>query len=453
MRKITALILSLSFALTMVACGDNSDSSNQNTEWSVITQPTCTEQGLKERYVSGVLIQEPIEALGHSYGAWSTTTEPTCIVNGKEERQCTRCSYKEENVLTAHHTLKQGFKFDENAHYYECENCTDKIDLTNHDFEITTEDKYIYLMNDNILYDLTMAKVGYVSTLTCSACDVCIVDYSLVKKYSYPVQLYHSKYFMDIVGIKSCDYDIEYALYMPYTPNVLEINYDSNYNVSGISYVYDKLSPNTFLDYDYIYNEDNLLTKIELTQNLMAGFECYYEFTYDNNTLTQIATIVQNTFNGNFFEVYYDFGDDGNIVKQSNYSKNALGSFKITEFIFDKGYLVKRTDYTYQGEVVSGETVQEYTNTFDSNGNIIERMTDGVSTIFTYNSNNQLTNITRNGQELFRLTYDNNKLQNFSYIGYYTYTYEYTDNKVMANDNNSNLVLSIEYLNDRIIVD
>lgn len=185
MKKITSLFLSFLCAFALVGCGGNEEpSNNQNTEWSTIKEATCTEEGLKEKYINGELIQESIPVLGHDYGEWNVTLKETCTTDGKEERQCSRCSSKEEKIIEAHHVLKDGCSFDIDTHYYECNNCTEKIDLANHNFTVNKEDKYAYFLDDNSLFEsLIMVNVGYISTLNCDECDVKITDYNLVDKY------------------------------------------------------------------------------------------------------------------------------------------------------------------------------------------------------------------------------------------------------------------------------
>lgn len=42
MKKISSLFLSLLCVFTIVGCGGNNSSNNQNTEWSVVKDATCT---------------------------------------------------------------------------------------------------------------------------------------------------------------------------------------------------------------------------------------------------------------------------------------------------------------------------------------------------------------------------------------------------------------------------
>ena len=60
-------------------------------EWKVVTEATCTENGLKERTCE-------CGEKGHTYGEWTTTVEPTCA-DGEKERVCSDCGYVATEVI------------------------------------------------------------------------------------------------------------------------------------------------------------------------------------------------------------------------------------------------------------------------------------------------------------------------------------------------------------------
>ena len=61
-------------------------------EWRVVTEATCTENGLRTRTCDcGETENETIPALGHDLV--KTTTEPTCEGYGYTQHQCSRCDY------------------------------------------------------------------------------------------------------------------------------------------------------------------------------------------------------------------------------------------------------------------------------------------------------------------------------------------------------------------------
>ena len=70
-------------------------------EWTVVTEATCTENGLQERVCEcGEKESEVVEAKGHTFGEWTTTVEPTCA-DGERQRVCSDCGYVEKEVIEA----------------------------------------------------------------------------------------------------------------------------------------------------------------------------------------------------------------------------------------------------------------------------------------------------------------------------------------------------------------
>ena len=153
-------------------------------EWTVTTEPTCTEAGEETRYCSRCDATEtqPVEALGHEYttettaptctergfttytcirgddsyvadyvdalghdfGEWTVTTEPTCTEAGEETRYCSRCDATEtrpvealghnyEAVVTEPTCTEQGYTT------HTCSRCDDSyvdsyVDALGHDY-------------------------------------------------------------------------------------------------------------------------------------------------------------------------------------------------------------------------------------------------------------------------------------------------------------------------------
>ena len=70
-------------------------------QWTIVTEATCTEDGLKERVCEcGEKETEVIEAKGHTYGKWTTTVQPTCV-DGERQRVCSDCGYVETEAIPA----------------------------------------------------------------------------------------------------------------------------------------------------------------------------------------------------------------------------------------------------------------------------------------------------------------------------------------------------------------
>lgn len=455
MKKISSLFLSLLCVFTIVGCGGNNSSNNQNTEWSVVKDATCTEEGLKERYVDNELKQEVIPALGHDYGDWNIVLNETCTTDGKEERQCKRCPFKEERGIDAHHVLKDGYFFDIDTHYYKCENCTDKIDLSNHNFEISKENKYAYLIDSlNTFGSFLILDVGYVQTLTCSDCNIKIIDYNLVEKYYSNTHSTHYVEYIDNLGAGINIYDIKYGLYFEFHPsNYIKIEYDSNYNISKVSFENIDSSVNYSMEYLYKYDENNRLIEVKLQQNLFAIYNFTFNFTYDENFLSVVTYTAVNNSSGSANEVCMKFDDKGNLVSQSNYETISSQLKKVKEYVYDNGYLEKITTWSYDSSGnITSEGINEYNNVFDGQGKLINHEGENTSVSCTY-SNKKIASIeTSNNTNEFFFEYENDKLSKMTY-GTMVYNYQWVDNKISAYDSSNILVVEVEYISDYKIVE
>ena len=115
---------------------------------SVVTNPTCTEQGFTTHTCSecgNSYVDDYVSALGHNYGEWETTVVPTCTENGTSRHDCLRCDHYETKSIAA-----TGHKFGNWYTYVApscvangeerrvCENCdtfeSKCIDATGHDY-------------------------------------------------------------------------------------------------------------------------------------------------------------------------------------------------------------------------------------------------------------------------------------------------------------------------------
>ena len=111
------------------------------------TAPTCTESGNIEFWscTCGKFFSDPyateevtdivVPALGHAFGEWTVTTEPTCTETGEETRTCSRCKAKETREVKATGHAWGDWTFDEETKTHtrvctndpahkETENCT-----------------------------------------------------------------------------------------------------------------------------------------------------------------------------------------------------------------------------------------------------------------------------------------------------------------------------------------
>lgn len=109
--------------------------------WRIITQPTCTTEGVKEKYcIYGEEIAETqkIPATGHKYGNWVTTKEATCMEKGTKQRTCSVCGKKETQEIPATgHKYSEEWTIDkqatcteEGSQSHHCTKCGDKKDIT-----------------------------------------------------------------------------------------------------------------------------------------------------------------------------------------------------------------------------------------------------------------------------------------------------------------------------------
>ena len=103
-----ALLLVCTVCFSFAACGDKNDTDCKHTygKWVTVKEPTCTEQGSRERTCTKCENKETesIQATGvHTYGEWVTVKEPTCIEQGSRERTCSVCKDKQTEVISARH--------------------------------------------------------------------------------------------------------------------------------------------------------------------------------------------------------------------------------------------------------------------------------------------------------------------------------------------------------------
>ena len=73
--------------------------------FTVITEPKCEEDGLQEHICEVCEATESvaIPALGHRWGAFTVTRPATCTVDGEQEHTCAACGKKETEIIPAGH--------------------------------------------------------------------------------------------------------------------------------------------------------------------------------------------------------------------------------------------------------------------------------------------------------------------------------------------------------------
>jgi len=121
-KSFTSIAIIFALMLALSSCdflnllpGGNGGENNGNSdktehthafgEWTTVTEPTCTEQGEKERACEcGEKETESIDMIPHAFGEWTTTTEPTCTEQGEKERVC-ECGEREAETINASHNI------------------------------------------------------------------------------------------------------------------------------------------------------------------------------------------------------------------------------------------------------------------------------------------------------------------------------------------------------------
>ena len=94
--------------LAVFSACDESGHTHRFGDWKVVAEPTCTEEGLRERVCTcGEKESEEIEALGHDYKG-DVTIEPLCITDGEMAYTCSRCGdgYTETLEALGHDYVK-----------------------------------------------------------------------------------------------------------------------------------------------------------------------------------------------------------------------------------------------------------------------------------------------------------------------------------------------------------
>ena len=111
MKKPGILLLAAAFAvcgLAVFSACDEPGHTHSFGEWTTVTEPTCAEEGLRERVcVCGEKESEELEALGHDYKG-EVTIVPLCTADGEITYICSRCgdSYTETLEALGHDYVK-----------------------------------------------------------------------------------------------------------------------------------------------------------------------------------------------------------------------------------------------------------------------------------------------------------------------------------------------------------
>lgn len=477
MKKTLTLLLCLLSMFTFASCTQTNPESPspsdppKNTDWTVTAQPTCTTEGSKERYVDGSLVKEEIPALGHDFATeWTVVISATCTTDGKEQKKCSRCSEAQEQAIQAHHVLEEQQSFDIDAHYYECENCTEKFDSVEHTLSSSREYKYAYVLFAGISYPEKI-EIGYVDTMTCSHCDAVIKDCKLLSKYYTNYGAYD--YWAERENIAFQHYNLLHGYTTDPKVKYLNFEYDSNYNLTKVyaTFVDDvglsATNEPIRLEYDYVY-EDGVLKQIKFFKNTFFAVETNFHFQYEDD-----KTIVSYESYGEE-RTRFEYDNKGQLTKKYEYVYHEVNGeqkqFVLSEFSYDSnGYITGHT-HTQQNtdnpEEIFGQSQTDYVCTYDETGNLLRYdkvLRTGQLLLcyqFTYNENNQITMFfSTSGYIKCHFEYEGDKLVRWwqedtstSDKEVHSVTYLYGENKVEAYEE-GNLVLMIEYFSGYKLAD
>ncbi len=102
----------------------------------------------------------------HNFGEWTTKTPAGYHVNEVQQRKCSVCEYTEErtNDDTATHD-PDNFKHDETNHWFECENCDEKVEIEAHTYGVWSQ-KTAAANDQNKEYSRKCTECEYEDVLT-----------------------------------------------------------------------------------------------------------------------------------------------------------------------------------------------------------------------------------------------------------------------------------------------
>ncbi|HIR39298.1 MAG TPA: hypothetical protein IAB90_02845 [Candidatus Coproplasma stercoripullorum] len=170
-KKLIASLLAITAAAFLVFGISACEAPHEHSfcEWTVVTAPTCTEEGTEQRECDcGEEETRTIAALGHDL-VEHAAQEPTCTEPGWSAYQtCTRCDYTtyEELAATGRHNYESTVTTEstcttDGVLTYTCTNCgdsyTEAITASGHDYEST------------VTAEATCTEEG-VRTYTCANC-------------------------------------------------------------------------------------------------------------------------------------------------------------------------------------------------------------------------------------------------------------------------------------------
>lgn len=431
-----AICLIIPCAFMLTACGDN-PSSEDPAQWKIVTEATCTTDGLKKRTINGVEEEEVISALGHNYGDWSVTLNETCTTNGSQQKTCGRCGDVQTEVILAHHTLDGTIKFDKTQHWEHCTKCNDKVNVEIHELECKSNDSYMYSVRYN-MHSFVETTKDY----TCKNCNFHNNKTGRVNGY-YNID---GQFLEVIKNVFDSVLELDFELYaLTQTKHYLEYEYFDNYYsmTGGIKQYFDSENK---LTYSTIFNG---------TEDVeMSRFS--YEDTDDGYIITQ--TITYNTVNATLADCY-EFNNDGVLLCIYTLDLSTgeiLGGSEYIKEVDNNGFIVNDNGIIYTDSQFDefGNRIyfkKSYTNstkptiqtaTFDSNNKILKI---AISKAEQDDLSGSEYLFTHNGDKISSIIV-NEKDENGDITSTKTYNFLYSDGNLEVKDSNDTVVYRISYV-------
>ena len=147
---------------------------------------TCLEDGTKTAKCDRCDVTETItdkdSALGHSFTNYVSNDDATCTADGTKTAQCDRCDVtdtKSDEGSKKPHSYSTEWSKDENGHWHDCVDCSDKTETIAHDFGDIGDTCLVCEYERDHVHRLTLVNAveatctedGNIDHYTCSGCD------------------------------------------------------------------------------------------------------------------------------------------------------------------------------------------------------------------------------------------------------------------------------------------
>ena len=146
----------------------------------------CLEDGTKTAKCDRCDVTETItdkdSALGHSFTNYVSNDDATCTADGTKTAQCDRCDVtdtKSDEGSKKPHSYSTEWSKDENGHWHDCVDCSDRTETIAHDFGDIGDTCLVCEYERDHVHRLTLVNAveatctedGNIDHYTCSGCD------------------------------------------------------------------------------------------------------------------------------------------------------------------------------------------------------------------------------------------------------------------------------------------